>query len=89
MSRRTPAPTTKQRSHGDTSAGSTPAWERTLAWRIATHDVIVAGDRMLGTVSPGHEPARLAVVDAIDAALAAGVPESVIDAALARISART
>ncbi len=38
-------------------------------------------------VSPHHEPARLAVVDVIDRALEAGVPEQTIDAALERLRA--
>lgn len=63
------------------------AWERNLAFAVAVHDVIVAGDRLLGRVSPAHERARKAVVDVIDAALADGVSERSIDAALARLRA--
>lgn len=64
-----------------------PQWEHTLAFRVHAHDLIVAGDRLLGRVSAQHEPARLAVVEAIDAALAAGVTEADVDAALARLRA--
>lgn len=63
------------------------AWERELGCVVAVHDVIVAGDRLLGRVSAQYEPARLAVVDVIDRALAAGVPEQTIDAALQRLRA--
>ncbi len=60
-----------------------PAWARGLAHAVAVHDLIVAGDRMLGRVSPQHAEAREAVAVAIDAALADGVPEATIDAAIA------
>jgi hypothetical protein len=58
-------------------------WRERLAFRVAAHDVIVSGDRLLGRVSPEAEAARLAVVEVIDEALAAGVPRPVIDVALA------
>jgi len=60
-----------------------PAWARGLAHAVAVHDLIVAGDRMLGRVSPQHAEAREAVAVAIDAALADGMPEAAIDAAIA------
>lgn len=49
--------------------------------------MIAAGDRLLGRVSPEYESARQAVVDVIDAALAAGVSEEAIDAVLAELRA--
>jgi len=60
-----------------------PAWARGLAHRVAVHDLIVAGDRMLGRVSLQHAEAREAGADAIDAALADVVPEAAVDAAIA------
>jgi uncharacterized Ntn-hydrolase superfamily protein len=50
------------------------SWRERLAFRVATHDVIVSGDRLLGRVAAEAETARLAVVEVIDEALAAGVP---------------
>ena len=47
------------------------------------------GDRLLGRMSAQHEAARLAIVDAIDAAIVAGVPAEDVDAVLARIRAST
>lgn len=58
------------------------SWRERLAFRVAAHDVIVSGDRLLGRVSPEAEAARLAVVEVIDEALAAGVPQPVIDVVL-------
>lgn len=61
----------------------TALWRERLAFRVAAHDVIVSGDRLLGRVSPEAEAARLAVVEVIDEALAAGVPQPVVDVVLA------
>lgn len=58
-------------------------WEATLRHRVAVHDLIVAGDRMLGRTSPQAERARLDVVAAIDEAAAAGAGEEDVDAVLA------
>lgn len=65
------------------TAGGGVSWRERLAFRVATHDVIVRGDRLLGRVSPEAEAARLAVVEVIDEALAAGVQQPVIDVVLA------
>lgn len=63
---------------------STPErWKAALRHRVAMHDLIVAGDRMLGRTSPQAQQARLAVVAAIDEAAAAGASEADIDAVLA------
>lgn len=62
-----------------------PDWQRQLAFAVAAHDVIVSSDRMFGRVSPEYDAARQAVVDVIDAALAQGVSEETVDAALARL----
>lgn len=59
------------------------SWEATLRHRVAVHDLIVAGDRMLGRTSPQAEQARLDVVAAIDEATAAGASEEDVDAVLA------
>ena len=58
-------------------------WRDLLAFRVAVHDTIVAGDRLLGR-SPGadYERAREAVVEVIDQALAAGVSEVDVNMAL-------
>ncbi|MDX6720276.1 MAG: hypothetical protein QOJ63_2530 [Solirubrobacteraceae bacterium] len=64
-----------------------PAWERRLAFAVAMHDTIVAGDHMLGRASTEYPAARQRVVYLIDEALAAGVPEATIDEALARFRA--
>jgi hypothetical protein len=58
-------------------------WERDLFAALALHDLAVAGYRL---VPSEHriEAARLGVVAAIDPAVAAGVPEATIDAALRR-----
>jgi hypothetical protein len=39
-----------------------PAWERRLAFAVAMHDTIVAGDHMLGRVSTEYPAARQRVV---------------------------
>lgn len=57
-------------------------WRERLAFFVAVHDVVVAGDRVLGGVSAASEESRLDVVDVIDAALAQGVSETEVDAEL-------
>ena len=55
-------------------------WERRLEAAVQVHELVVAGDRMLGRVSPRSEDTRQSVVFAIDAALASGVPEATLGA---------
>ena len=45
-------------------------WQRRLAVTVAAHDLIVSGDKLLGRISPEYEPARQAVADIIDDAIA-------------------
>lgn len=58
-----------------------PSWERSLAQMVALHDLAVAGYDLTGNAA-AVESARLEVVAVIDRTIAAGVPESAIDAAL-------
>lgn len=62
------------------------AWRKRLAFSIGLHDTIVAGDRMLGGVSAGHEHARLAVVALLDEATAAGYGDDWLDRELAALA---
>jgi hypothetical protein len=59
----------------------TPAWQRDIAAAVALHDLVTAGHFFVPS-DQLIERARVGVVAAIDRAVAAGVPEADIDAAL-------
>lgn len=66
----------------------TATWRHRLAFAVAAHDLVAAGDRMLDRRSSAElEAARRHVVEVIDEALAAGVHEATIDTALVRLRA--
>ena len=57
-----------------------PEWRERLAVRIAAHDLALAAQRMLGDQDAQIERARLAVVEILDTAAAAGTAHYEIDA---------
>lgn len=57
-----------------------PEWRDRLAVRIAAHDLVLAAHRMLGDQDEQIEQARLAVVEVLDAAAAAGATQDELDA---------
>jgi len=57
-----------------------PDWRERLAVRIAAHDLALAAHRLLGDQDEQIERARLAVVEVLDAAAAAGAGQDELDA---------
>lgn len=66
--------------------GAGMSWERDLAAALAAFDLVAAGHRLVADPF-AVERARQGVEDAIDRAIAAGVPEADVDAALSRYAA--
>ena len=62
-----------------------PEWHERLAVRIAAHDLALAAHRMLGDQEQQIERTRLAVVEVLDAAAAAGASEDELDAFLLQL----
>lgn len=56
-----------------------PEWRERLAVRIAAHDIALAAHRMLGDQGEQIERARLAVVEVLDGAAAAGASQDELD----------
>ena len=56
-----------------------PEWRERLAVRIAAHDLALAAHRMLGDQGEQIERARLAVVEVLDGAAAAGASQDELD----------
>jgi len=59
-----------------------PEWRERLAVRIAAHDLALAAHRMLGDQAEQIERTRLAVVEVLDGAAAAGTSQDELDAFL-------
>ena len=57
-----------------------PEWRERVTVRIAAHDLALAAQRMLGDQDEQIERARLAVVEVLDAAAAAGAGQDELDA---------
>ncbi len=64
-------------------------WRGHLRARIALHDLTQAGHRLAGGQEAAMERARYEVLQVIDTARAAGIPEATIDAEIAALRAET